>query len=391
MGSWEHTKTGLLRGFIGKIDAPLDAKLKSVKWGECELHDLFNHIEQGSRLKKSDHKPGNIPFVMSGITNQGVVGYVANPAASFPGNSITIDIFGNTFYRSYAFGAGDDTGVYWNDKVHYTEKQMIFLAATIGKTLKGKYDYGHKLRSSRSVNIKIPLPITSKGKIDFVFMESFVQEVEREHLQEQEYQNQHEIDAYLGAAGLTNYSLTPQEKKDIKSIPNLCWQTFNVKELFGESTRGKRLKGDDRNPGTLPFVTAGEVNTGISAFISNKVKIFQRNTVTIDMFGSSKYRNYEYGADDHVAVVHTEKLPKLAAIFVAVACHKVAHTGEFNYGHNFYAKDADELSIMLPAKNGAPDIKTMEAIIRTTQKLVINDVAKSSNLRLTTMEKVVNR
>lgn len=24
------------------------------------------------------------------------------------------------------------------------------------------------------------------------------------------------------------------------------------------------------------------------------------------MFGSAKYRNYRYGADDHVAVVHTE-------------------------------------------------------------------------------------
>ena len=30
------------------------------------------------------------------------------------------------------------------------------------------------------------------------------------------------------------------------------------------------------------------------------------------MFGSAKYRNYEYGADDHVAIVHTEQLPKMS-------------------------------------------------------------------------------
>ena len=57
------------------------------------------------------------------------------------------------------------------------------------------------------------------------------------------------------------------------------------------------------------------------------------------MFGSAKYRNYAYGADDHVAVVHTEALPKHAAIFVTTACHKAAHTGKFDYSRNFYAKE----------------------------------------------------
>lgn len=122
---------------------------------------------------------------------------------------------------------------------------------------------------------------------------------------------------------------------------------INVKSLFGESTCGKRLKGDDRIVGDLPFVTAGETNTGISAFISNDVELFSANTTTIDMFGSAKYRNYNYEADDHVAVVYTEHLNKYAAIFVTTSCHKSAHNGQFNYGHNFYAKDADELNIML--------------------------------------------
>lgn len=50
-------------------------------------------------MKKDDQLPGDIPFVMSGVTNTGVVGYVSNPVAFFPKNSITIDIFGNAFYR----------------------------------------------------------------------------------------------------------------------------------------------------------------------------------------------------------------------------------------------------------------------------------------------------
>ena len=41
------------------------------------------------------------------------------------------------------------------------------------------------------------------------------------------------------------------------------------------------------------------------------------------MFGSAKYRNYKYGGDDHIAVVQSQNLPKLAAIFVTVKFHNV--------------------------------------------------------------------
>ena len=102
------------------MNASLNEKLRTVKWGEFKYKEVFNKIEQGRRLKKDDQIDGTIPFVMSGTTNAGVVNYISNPVASFPKNAITIDIFGNTFYRDYAFGAGDDTGVYWNDATSYS-------------------------------------------------------------------------------------------------------------------------------------------------------------------------------------------------------------------------------------------------------------------------------
>lgn len=127
------------------------------------------------------------------------------------------------------------------------------------------------------------------------------------------------------------------------------------------------MKSDDRIAGDLPFVTAGETNEGISDFISNATITFPTNTTTIDMFGSAKYRNYQYGGDDHIAVVHTENLPKFASIFITSAIHKAAHTGKFDYGRNFYAKDADELNIQLPIKNGQPDYAFMDNFIATLE------------------------
>ena len=356
------------------MNASLNEKLRAVKWGEFKYKEVFNRIEQGRRLKKDDQIDGTIPFVMSGTTNAGVVNYISNPVASFPKNAITIDIFGNTFYRNYAFGAGDDTGVYWNDATAYSSNAMLFFAVAMQKSMMGRFSYGKKLRSSQSEDFTMHLPVADDGAIDFDFMESFIAELEAERVAELEAERVAELSAYLTVSGLDNYELSSDEENALKNYQSLKWDTYNLEKLFGKSTRGKRLKGDDRIAGTLPFVTAGEASEGISAYISNEVEVFEKNTTTIDMFGSAKYRNYKYGADDHVAIVHTEAVPMKAAIFVTSACHKAAHTGKFDYGHNFYAKDADALDIQLPTKDGKPDYDTMTALISAVQKLVIKDV-----------------
>ena len=307
--------------------------------------------------------------------------YISNPVASFPKNSITIDIFGNAFYRNYAFGAGDDTGVYWNDKIEYSAEAMIFFSMAMEKTLSGKYSYGKKLRSSQSHNFKMKLPVKD-GKIDFDFMESFIAELEAERVAE--------LSAYLTVSGYDNYELSAEELDALRSFETLDWKAFNLEVLFGKSTRGKRLKSFDRIEGKLPFVTAGEADEGVSAFIGNEVEVFESNTTTIDMFGSAKYRNYKYGADDHIAVVHTEKVPMKASIFLTSSIHKAAHTGKFDYGHNFYAKDADALDIMLPVKNSQPDYDVMQLLISAVQKLVIKDVVLYSDAKIAATKTVVS-
>ena len=362
------------------MNASLNEKLRTVKWGEFKYKEVFNKIEQGRRLKKDDQIEGTIPFVMSGTTNAGVVNYISNPVALFPKNAITIDIFGNTFYRDYAFGAGDDTGVYWNNEIVYSSNAMLFFAVAMQKSMIGKFSYGKKLRSSQSENFTMRLPITIDGKIDFDFMESFIAELEEERVAE--------LSAYLKVSGLDNYELSSEEENALKNYKSLKWDAYNLEKLFGKSTRGKRLKGDDRIAGTLPFVTAGEASEGISAYISNNVEVFEKNTTTIDMFGSAKYRNYRYGADDHVAVVHTESVPMKASIFLASAIHKAAHTGKFDYGHNFYAKDADALDIMLPTKDGEPDFDSMATLISAVQKLVIKDVVIYADRKIEKIKEV---
>jgi len=328
------------------------------------------------------------PFYGQSTINNGIISYhqLTNNVLNNKSGKPTILIHSNNqnivyletpFYLKDGHGA---TSVLQCEKLNKTNQ--MFIVASIDKVIKIKYSYNHKATKIELKNTVIKLP-AKNGNIDFEFMESFIAELEAERLAE--------LEAYLLATGLKDYTLTAEEQQALEDFENLQWESFNLEKLFGKSTRGKRLKSEDRIAGLLPFVTAGETDEGISAFIGNDVTVFSENTTTIDMFGSAKYRNYKYGGDDHIAVVHTEDLPKFAAIFVTTAIHKSSYTGKFHYGRNFYAKDADELNISLPTENQQPNYAIMETFISAIQKLVIKEVVLYSDRKIAATKTVVNK
>ncbi len=284
------------------------------------------------------------------------------------GNCIFIG--GKTFVVSYQendFYSNDSHNLVLNLKEVSKRTKIIqlFLASCVNKSLGHLYSWGDSISFRKIQKDYVSLP-TKNGKIDYAFMETFNSKIEAERI--------NKLELFLVDNGLNEYNLTEKEKVAITNYKNLRWKTFKLKNLFGNSTRGKRLKSADRISGDLPFVTAGEAEEGVSDFIGNNVTVFSANTTTIDMFGSAKYRNYKYGGDDHIAVVHTDKLKKYASIFITSAIHKSSYNGQFNYGRNFYAKDADVLDISLPVKENNPDYDSMETIISAIHKLAIKDV-----------------
>lgn len=321
---------------------------------------------------------GNIPLISNSSTDNGVMGF-----SSLKANNI-----GNTITCSDTTLGAETMYYQKNDFIGYSHIQHLvprfksftknlasFIISTCKISTSKKYDYGNKFNREAMNKTKIQLPTKNK-KIDFDFMECFIEELEAERVSK--------LETYLLASGLKDYRLTDEEQKVLDDFESgiIKWKEFNLENLFGKSTRGKRLKSDDRISGNLPFVTAGESNEGVSAFIGNNVTVFSENTITIDMFGSAKYRNYKYGGDDHIAVVNTQKLSKFSSIFVTSAIHKSSYTGKFNYGRNFYAKDADELNIYLPTQNKQPDYKLMQTLISAIEKLVIKDVVLYTNKKL---------
>ncbi|MCT7498536.1 restriction endonuclease subunit S [Aliarcobacter cryaerophilus] len=352
--------------------------LKSVEWGEFRIGDLFE-IGTGSLLSNSELVNGKIPRISAKSNNNGVIGYfnteILSNARHFE-NFISVNFFGTEggiFYHPYKASIEMKVHTLKIPNVELNLKTGKFIVTALKLALNG-FGYGNQLSSSKlkelELNIKLPV---KNGKINFSFIEKFISELE----------------AYLVATNLTDYTLNDKEKAVLNNFKDIKWQIFNLEKLFGKSTRGKRLKSFDRVLGDLPFVTAGETNEGISAFIGNDVTIFSENTTTIDMFGSAKYRNYKYGADDHIAVVHTEKLAKYSALFVTTSIHKSSYNGQFDYSRNFYAKDADELNISLPAKNNKPDFEMMNIFISAIQKLVIKDVVLYADRKIAITKSII--
>lgn len=377
MGNKHNIKRAkYFRQKLGKVETPLNEKLKNVEWGEYRIEDVLQwqpqkEIDPLKLDELKDETEPFYPFYGQATIDNGIISYnqltkaVLNnsdgkPTILIHSNNQNIVYLETPFYLKDGHGA---TSVLQCEKLNRINQ--MFIIASIDKVIKRKYSYNNKATKIELKNTVISLPVKN-GNVDFDFMESFIFELEKERI--------NVFDSALSATGLKDYLITADEQKAIAEFKNLNWKVFNLENLFGKSTRGKRLKSEDRISGKLPFVTAGETDEGVSDFIGNNVTVFSANTTTIDMFGSAKYRNYKYGGDDHIAVVHTDKLPKYASVFVTSAIHKSSYNGQFNYGRNFYAKDADVLDISLPVKNNKPDYEIMEKIISAIHKLVIKDV-----------------
>ncbi|ENX6836882.1 restriction endonuclease subunit S [Escherichia coli] len=376
------------------------------KWEEYTIERLFSI--QTPKKKFNANKltfNGNYPYVARGSNNNGIKGYIDEDELYLnPGNTISFGQDTATmFYQENAYFTGDKIKIFSLRHGELNSRIAVFLISAMKKSF-STFSWGSSSFNENVLNkVKINIP-TFNNVPAYNYMVKYIEELEAAHIEE--------LEAYLLVSGLADsrtrgladsrtrglisYELTPQEYNAIELLNsnNLMWGTYNLKKLFGPAIRGKRLKNADRIPGSLPFVTAGEGNEGISAFISNDVVVFPENTITIDMFGSAKYRNYEYGADDHVAVVHTEFFDRNAVIFITASIHKSSCTGKFNYGRNFYAKDADELMVSLPSKDNNPDYSFMETLILAVHKLVIKDVVQYTDKKLVayrqiTSEKVV--
>lgn len=159
----------------------MEIDFSNKTWSEFYLKDIFNEIKRGKRLKKDDHKKGNIPYVSSTANNNGIDGYVGNliNVRMFK-NCLTIANSGSvgaTFFQAFPFVASDHITKLENTNFN---KYVYLFLATVTKRLNEKYSFNREINDSRLQREKILLPTNLKGEPDYIFMEAYMRRIEED-------------------------------------------------------------------------------------------------------------------------------------------------------------------------------------------------------------------
>src|SRR5690606_21732436 len=162
-------------------------ELTNRDWKEFFIEDIFK-IKSGKRLTKADMVSGNIPFIGATDSNNGITEFIANKNTSLDKNVLGVNYNGSVvynFYHSYEAVFSDDVKRLSFKEIEGNKYTFLFVKALILKQ-KSKYEYGYKFNGERMKRQKILLPINSKGKPDYAFMENYMKQKEAELLKKYE-------------------------------------------------------------------------------------------------------------------------------------------------------------------------------------------------------------
>jgi len=155
----------------------LNKQFKRFKLIDDKNENGLFKVKKGERLNKDKRVEGNIPLITATSVYNGVSNFIDKDTfmdiKKLFKNKITIDMFSNVFYHGYEYFSDDNvhTLIFKNDEQSIYVKMYVI---TLLKQLKIKYTYGRQVRLKRLIEEYIYLPVDSKGKPDWKFMENYI-------------------------------------------------------------------------------------------------------------------------------------------------------------------------------------------------------------------------
>ena len=158
------------------LNSKIKYNLELKVWKEFTYEEIFE-IKKGKRLTKANMRIGDIPFIGSTDSNNGVTATVGQKPIH-QGNTITVNYngsVGEAFYQPIDFYASDDVNVLYPREELFNEfNQYIahFIIAVI-KLEQFKFNYGRKWKLERMNKSTIKLPVID-NQIDIELMENYI-------------------------------------------------------------------------------------------------------------------------------------------------------------------------------------------------------------------------
>ncbi|WP_131158922.1 restriction endonuclease subunit S [Helicobacter pylori] len=386
---------------------PLSSQLNAIKWGEFRLGDLFE-MERGTRLTKANRIKGTRPLVTAGYENYGVAEYISNHEQRvFKGNTITIDMFANAFYR-YSEYSADDNILVLTPKFTMSYRIGLCVTARINAVLKAKFSYGKQYRQKdfNVTIISLPLKPTANAQtldgIDFDFMEKFIAELEQCRLAE--------LDAYLKATGLENTTLSSDEQNALNVFNNsmggntpcgLTWQSFRLGDLFEVLPYKKRFDANKVNiyasktKDTYPYVVRTSLNNGIRGYLKENTNFLNAgNTISFGQDTATMfYQEKPYFTGDKIKILRCKNpnFNKINALFFITSLTKAFRN--FSWGSaSFSISIIENQNISLPTtQDGGIDFNFMRTLINALMKQTIQGVAQYCGAKIQATKEIISQ
>lgn len=341
------------------------------------------------------------PFYGQATINNGIISYesliedVLNNKKGLPtilvhSNNQNVVYVESPFYLKDGHGA---TSVLQSIKLNKTN--ALFLMAAISSVITKAFSYNCKATKIALKNSIIQLPLKEKSldfsnpcdnvkNIDFDFMESFIRELEEERIRE--------LNAYLLATGLKDYTLTPEEENALEAIKTVKWGEYKVQSLFELQKVSNMLSKEDlSNNFEFPAYSSDSSNNGIIGFTNEPEFICDKKTPMFLTFGdhtrTMNIAKKSFSVLDNVKVLKPLIFDEKYLLFAISTWKKQIP----NLGYSRHWKVAKDCNIQLPTKNGKPDYATMETFIKAVEKLVIKDVVLYADSKIKATKNVVKK
>lgn len=340
------------------------SELTSREWREFKISDLFS-IKIGKAIDgcKIDKDSGLVPYITRKETNNGLEGFIQFDK-SFLAKSNNCITIGNEvakpFVQNFDFFTGTKVNIL-SPKIKTTPKVLQFIARSL-ECHKDKYSYTYTINSTRLKQQTILLPVTSKGEIDYNFMESYIKELEDHKIKEyREFATKRLSECLETSQGKVNPKIEKLEDKE--------WKAFSITNLF-MFKKGNQNNMNVLEEGKVPLISAKKINNGLKAFVSqNSKKHFEGNCISLNNDGDggaglAYYQPAFMAVDSHVTILyHKQVLNKFQLIFLSKIISQQAD--RFGHAHSITQSRLSSYQLILPVDSaGKPDYAYMESYIK---------------------------
>lgn len=149
-----------------------------------------------------------------------------------------------------------------------------------------------------------------------------------------------------------------------EKMKKIKWNEYQLYNLFDSFNGNFDIQKDHINDNGDYVITAGLTNNGILGKTDVDARVFDENTITVDMFGFAFYRQFKYKMVTHARVFSLKpkfKISKKQGLFLTNSLHFL--NKKFGYENMCSWEKIKSEKIQLPTKNGKIDFDFMEKFI----------------------------